>query len=178
MSKSRGLTFILSFLPGLGHLYLGLMTRGIQLMLAFFLIVFSLNTFNLFGFILPVIWFYGLFDALQQNRSINELGEVKDKPFVAWGDINDKQYYIGWVFIVLGAYLVLENFFGWEYYHLLKNIIIAILFIYVGYRLVSGRGIFPKSEVSRKLVEQQTQRDQTEVSDEDFSEAMQEGENS
>lgn len=71
--KSKLITFILSFLvPGAGHLYLGLNKRGLQFMIGFFgCIAFSWLLFFIFPFAIAVIWFYALFDSLQQATAIN-----------------------------------------------------------------------------------------------------------
>ncbi|MFD2672134.1 hypothetical protein [Marinicrinis sediminis] len=64
-------TLIMSVLPGLGHLYLGLMRRGIQLMIsAFASIAFIPVLPMVFPFVLAVIWFYSLFDALTRRSII------------------------------------------------------------------------------------------------------------
>lgn len=71
--KSR--TIMLSLLPGLGHMSIGLMQRGITLLISFIglfaIIVFLsviMNTGALLIFLLalPVIWIYSMFDAIQQ----------------------------------------------------------------------------------------------------------------
>ncbi|WP_425482023.1 hypothetical protein [Cytobacillus depressus] len=71
-------TILLSFIPGVGHFHLGLMNRGITLLIAFIglaVMVFFVSIlthrgeFLTFWAILPVIWVYGFFDAIQQlNR--------------------------------------------------------------------------------------------------------------
>lgn len=71
-------TLLLSFIPGIGHFQLGLMNRGMTLLTAFLglgvmvLFVTALThrgEFLVFLAILPVIWVYGFFDAMQQlNR--------------------------------------------------------------------------------------------------------------
>lgn len=71
-------TILLSFIPGVGHFQLGLMNRGITLLIAFIglaVMVFFVailthrSEFLIFWAILPVIWIYGFFDAIQQlNR--------------------------------------------------------------------------------------------------------------
>ncbi|MBX5436669.1 MAG: hypothetical protein IRZ33_05565 [Alicyclobacillaceae bacterium] len=72
--KSRTLTFVLSWLPGLGHLYLGLNKRGLQFMGAFFacIILNPLLPF-VFPFVLAILWFCCLFDALQKVAVVNEM---------------------------------------------------------------------------------------------------------
>ncbi|MFC4100360.1 hypothetical protein [Paenibacillus xanthanilyticus] len=70
----RFLTILLSFIPGLGHLSLGLMQRGLTFMIGFFglltmiLFVTALSGeggFLVFLGVLPIIWLYGLFDAIR-----------------------------------------------------------------------------------------------------------------
>lgn len=68
-------TILLSFIPGVGHFQLGLMNRGITLLIAFMglaVMVFFVavlthrEEFLIFWAIMPVIWVYGFFDAIQQ----------------------------------------------------------------------------------------------------------------
>jgi hypothetical protein len=81
--KSAFLTFILSWLPGLGHLYLGLNKRGLQFMTAFFacIILIPLLPF-VFPFVLAILWFYSLFDALQKAAVINTLASHQGTPTI------------------------------------------------------------------------------------------------
>lgn len=75
MEYERFRTILLSFIPGVGHFQLGLMNRGITLLIAFIglaIMVFFVSIltnrseFLIFWAILPVIWVYGFFDAIQQ----------------------------------------------------------------------------------------------------------------
>lgn len=70
----RFFTILLSFVPGLGHLHLGLLHRGLSFLIAFFgsfaMMVFvsaitNESIFLMFLLILPVIWVYCMFDAVQ-----------------------------------------------------------------------------------------------------------------
>lgn len=83
MNKSKFLTFVLSFIPGCGLMYLGYMRKGLQVMLTFaaatFLGGFSLNyRFGgievLFLILLPIIWFYQFFDTMHSIRRMREMG--------------------------------------------------------------------------------------------------------
>lgn len=81
--KRKFVAGLLSFLvPGTGHFYLGLMQRGIMVMLAIILDIFaivqlsisvnvSIPLITLFSLLLPVIYFYSIFDALQLTDRIN-----------------------------------------------------------------------------------------------------------
>lgn len=72
--NERFFTILLSFVPGLGHFYLGLMQRGLSFLIAFFglstVLIFltaitSQDGFAIFLGLLPVIWLYCMFDAVQ-----------------------------------------------------------------------------------------------------------------
>lgn len=72
--SERFFTILLSFVPGLGHFYMGLMQRGLSFLIAFFglltMLIFvttitSQNGFAVFLGLLPVIWLYCMFDAVQ-----------------------------------------------------------------------------------------------------------------
>lgn len=61
--KSGFLTFLFSFLPGAGEMYMGFMKQGVTLMGAFFLLIFLASWLNIGAllFVLPVLWCYGFF---------------------------------------------------------------------------------------------------------------------
>jgi hypothetical protein len=81
--KRKFVAGLLSFLvPGTGHFYLGQMQRGIMVMLAIILDIFaivqlsisvniSIPLITLFSLLLPVIYFFSIFDALQLTDRIN-----------------------------------------------------------------------------------------------------------
>jgi len=78
LEYERFRTILLSFIPGVGHFHLGLMNRGITLltsflglgiMVLFVSVLTNQGEFLIFWAILPAIWVYGFFDAVQQlNR--------------------------------------------------------------------------------------------------------------
>jgi hypothetical protein len=83
--RSKWLAGILAFLiPGIGHMYLGLMFKGIVLMLLVALditaiVYVSIDGNNvlsivLLSLLLPIIYFYNLFDAIQSTDTVNERG--------------------------------------------------------------------------------------------------------
>ncbi|GAB6990252.1 hypothetical protein JCM16418A_23020 [Paenibacillus pini] len=82
--SERFFTILLSFIPGLGHLHMGLMQRGLSFLIAFFglgTVMFFLtgltsqSIFMLFLGILPIIWLYCMFDAVQLIHR-KQAGEV------------------------------------------------------------------------------------------------------
>jgi hypothetical protein len=81
--RSKWLAGLLAFLiPGIGHMYLGLMVKGIVLMLLVALditaiVYVSIDGHNvlsivLLSLLLPIIYFYNLFDAIQSTDTVNE----------------------------------------------------------------------------------------------------------
>lgn len=86
--QERFYTIILSFVPGVGHFQLGLMNRGMTLLIAFIglavMILFvavltGRGEFLVFLAILPVIWIYGFFDAMQQLAKKHDGEELSDR---------------------------------------------------------------------------------------------------
>jgi hypothetical protein len=144
--KSKFLTFILSIAPGVGHFYLGLMNRGAQLLLAFFGTIFISSFLRLeeLAILLPVIWFYSLFDALQHHSLVNE-GIKEDVPVILWDNIKLNQRWIAYTLIGVGGYILFDNlfynvarYFDFLYHFDIKTILVAIIFIYIGFRLLTG----------------------------------------
>ncbi len=86
--QMKSKTIMLSIIPGLGHMYLGLTQRGITFLISFIglfaIIVFisavmSSGAILVFLLALPVIWIYGMFDAVQLLQAKNRGEHVEDK---------------------------------------------------------------------------------------------------
>lgn len=70
------------FIPGIGHFYLGLMVKGIVIMLLIALDITAIVSVAtggadalpivLLSLLLPIIYFYNLFDAIQSTDTVNE----------------------------------------------------------------------------------------------------------
>lgn len=79
--KSKWIAGLCSFfVPGTGQLYLGLMQRGLSLMLLLLLNIVAIVFFSehgnvplivMFSLFVPMIYFYNIFDALQQTDRVN-----------------------------------------------------------------------------------------------------------
>lgn len=141
-NRSKWLTIFFSFVPGAGHMYLGLMNKGIQLMTGFFLAVFLMGwlRISLVGFVLPVIWCYSVFSAY----NLYESGEVQDTfdsaalfPF-----INNHSKWIGWGLILFGLIIISERLLlphiNWQIQEYLRIGVVALLFIGGGIQLLRG----------------------------------------
>lgn len=162
--KSKFLTFILSILPGAGHMYMGFMKTGVSFMCVFLFLIFLsswLDTGPLL-FIAPLIWFYSFFDCTNR-MSLDEdaflLLEDKylfsiDKLVILDQDIFSKRRLAsGVVLLFLGIYLLSENIIDflqplipYELYEIIYNImrqapqlIIGVSIVALGIRLIKGK---------------------------------------
>lgn len=88
MESERFFTTVLSIVPGLGHFQLGLMNRGLTFLASFFglgaMILFATllsgrEVFIVFLIVLPVIWMYSLFDAMNQLNKKRKGEELIDQ---------------------------------------------------------------------------------------------------
>ncbi|SHN18506.1 hypothetical protein [Gracilibacillus kekensis] len=151
--KSKMLATALSIFPGAGHMYLGLQKRGLQLMVAFLLSIYILDVLNLsiFLFLIPIIWFFSFFDALQLANKL-EYEIVDDVPVIKY--LVNQQKWIGIGLLVLGFFYLFDavllptmadtirelfNVDIWHYYHQYFQVtIVALLLIGGGFKLIIG----------------------------------------
>ena len=129
---------------------LGLQTRGLQLMAGFLISIYLLDALHLSLFLLliPLIWFYALFDALQ---TISKYGRepLADKPLVA--GLRTHHRAVGLGLIALGIYCLFQfigldlidqlfgnNRFSVWFYRYFQSTAIAVLFIVGGVWLFLG----------------------------------------
>jgi len=76
VKRSPALAVVLSMLPGLGHLYLGLYRRGIAFFAAFALSLrLADSRHDALGVIIAFVWFFALIDAFRCAQAIN-LGQA------------------------------------------------------------------------------------------------------
>ncbi|MBX0353406.1 hypothetical protein [Bacillus toyonensis] len=151
--KNKTFASILAMFPGAGHMYLGLQRRGLQLMAAFLLSIYLLDLLRLsaFLFLVPIIWFYSFFDALQQTAKYGK-ERVNDEPIIDY--FINHQRWIGIGLIVLGGYYLLDqtvlpilnDYFATIfnihlselYYRYFQTSIVALLLIGGGFKLLLG----------------------------------------
>ncbi|MGE5590055.1 MAG: hypothetical protein ACM3ZA_05505 [Bacillota bacterium] len=122
--KSPFLAFVLSLVPGVGHMYLELMRRGLSFTVIFFGAVtlsVVLQTGELMAFLGPVIYFYSIFDAMQHRRRINAGEPVADRPVATWRQVESwlrlrpgqTQTLVAYLLILFGALKLLQNLTPW-----------------------------------------------------------------
>ncbi|NLM21497.1 MAG: hypothetical protein GX207_07095 [Peptococcaceae bacterium] len=141
---------IFSMIPGAGHMYLGQMIKGIQLMLAFMLALYLSDFLNLslLMMFLPLLWFYSVFDVLHRVSNADKLQDTAYlESYFPAGELSGKAgKYIGIGLVVVGCLMILERIvlpqlqimLDSRFTDYLRTGIIAILFIAGGIRLMMG----------------------------------------
>ena len=170
--KNTFLTFLLSAIPGVGHLYLGLMSRGMQLLTAFFGVFFLTFLFHneLFLFAVPLIFFFSLFDALQMAQHINDGQEVEDRPALPWKTLGIQRHWIGYGLIFLGTYLIFYSVFIpivepylniglYAFSRYAETFFVSALLIFFGYRMIRGKRVPDRREEDTVKTQQTAQKD-------------------
>ncbi|GAA0076078.1 hypothetical protein UT300005_04560 [Clostridium sp. CTA-5] len=162
--KGKFLTFIFSMLPGAGHMYMGFMKIGLSFMSMFFFLIFLSSWIGIgeLLFILPLIWFYSVFDcANKASLNDNELLLVEDKYLFSIDKLvtldknifEKRRLVIGIVLLFLGIYLVtnnimnvLERYIPYEIYGVIyysikqvPQVIIGIAIVALGVKLIMGK---------------------------------------
>jgi len=125
-NPSKFLTVLFSFIPGAGHMYYGLMKRGVSFMAAFFASIIGVFFFDrylpiftaAFALAIPLMWFVGFFDFWRYPRmSLEERLELKDDFLVLdqlklpKGPVLRKAQIVAGIVLVLGGISQLYNQF-------------------------------------------------------------------
>lgn len=140
-SNQKLIAMILSVIPGAGHMYLGLQQEGLFFMSVFFFTIFLMSWLNssFFLFLLPIIWFYCLFDTLHSTEG-REVKSHVESFIMSW--IKASPNVIGWVLIILGCLVFLERiasfFLTSQIKYYIKTGIVALLLIVSGIKLIRG----------------------------------------
>ena len=131
MKKSRFFSLLCAFWPGAGEMYLGLMKRGLGIMLAFWGVIAMIVAFqvDLLLFILPVLWFYSFFDTLTlRNLEYDALVELQERDEFFFqellgsregmlGALGKHHVLVGWGCIFLGAALLYNRLMRWVWWN-------------------------------------------------------------
>jgi hypothetical protein len=159
-NASPALTFLFSLLPGAGHMYLGLMRRGSEIMIAFFASIFLVaDVLQLAEIGVPlsiIIYFYSLFDAYHLCRSVKKGDEVADSNFLMLSGFTLNGYHMGIAAIALGFIFLIDRLHGYMIhfisslaYGIFQRSITPLLIILLGLYLVIAAGKASKT-ISKK----------------------------
>lgn len=144
--RSSFLTFLTALIPGVGYMYLGLVKRGIQILLVFLLIepLFRLLGIGfLIGIVRIPIWFYTFFDTFSIARMLDLGHPVHDTDFIFNRYVKDGEYpvvdrnkvgknlimIIGVALILLGSFAILNNLLQHNLLYQLIRSYVSKLFI-------------------------------------------------
>jgi hypothetical protein len=109
--RSPGLALVLSFFPGLGHLYLGLYQRAVVVFLSFALSIWLSDHADL-GILIAFVWFFAVIDSYRQAQMLNmgltpePLLAAAEKPKARRGNLG-----FGIFLLVIGIVLLYNQFY-------------------------------------------------------------------
>jgi hypothetical protein len=152
---NRKITAIaLSMIPGASHMYLGLLKQGAQLMTAFFLVMAVTDwlNMNLLAFILPVLWFYSVFDAYQLLEEETDGLQPDESPLFNW--FTNHPAWIGWGLIIMGGLVVVQRIIApfmvamltAEVRNFVETVVVALILIAGGIAMLRGNKSAPRME--------------------------------
>lgn len=154
MKHSRGTAIFFSLMPGAGHMYLGLIRQGIQIMLLFFFTWFIAHSydFHFFYIFIPIIWFYSIFDVSKKSLLAEDQLKDEDLPIFSnkqllnnLGKGNSIERYIAYGLILLGFFSMIDNivlplletyFQHYEFINYFRSFITAAVLIILGILLI------------------------------------------
>ncbi len=146
--KILALTF--SVIPGAGHMYVGQMEKGIQLMAAFFLTLYLSDFLNISLLLMfaPILWFYSIFDILHKVSNPDTHQEVTFLTnFFKENHFSGKAgKYIGIGLVAVGCLMIFDKIvmpyisimFSDQFREYIRTGVIATLFIAGGFKLMLG----------------------------------------
>lgn len=105
-------TALLSIVPGAGHMYLGLMKKGLQFMFLFFGVIMLTDLIysaRSFSVVTIVVWFYSFFDAYHSRKKL-ETGQIVEKDLFKELKLSDiRPKYLGVSLIILGGIILIQQ---------------------------------------------------------------------
>ncbi|MGZ4106716.1 MAG: hypothetical protein ACXVDE_04250 [Tumebacillaceae bacterium] len=146
------LTVLFSCLPGLGHYYLGMQKRGLNMMILFFLIIFlatlAPNGLDFAtGVAIPIMWFYSQVDALKYRTLINNGVEVEDVPLFPQLERLKTATALGLLVALFGCVVLVNNLLSvflinnWMLQSAIKDVLVAVVLVAVGIWLLKGKSL-------------------------------------
>lgn len=161
--KSRFWTFLFSFIPGAGEMYMGFMKQGISIMVVFMAIMYIYSNFG-YGLIcfLPIIWAYSFFHvhnlrglpdeefyALEDNYLFNfseifpkdDKGKLQLRRIVAvfliiFGFAELWNNIASTIRVVIPDYMI--NYYN-SFVDKIPSIVISLFMIWIGIKLIKGK---------------------------------------
>lgn len=183
-SDRKLIALAFSAIPGAGHMYLGLIKQGAQLMAGFFLILLVSNWLhlNILAFVIPVIWFYSVFDIYHLLEDEEEV-QLESSTLFDWFSTHPS--WLGWGLIALGLLVIVQRIASPALAQLLSESIrtyiettfIALILIGGGIKLLLGSKVQEnkgrEARVATKQPEEETAVDSADKVNEKIKEELQ-----
>ncbi|MCG0239511.1 MAG: hypothetical protein L6E13_10005 [Firmicutes bacterium] len=150
--KSDRLAILLALFPGLGHVYLGLKVRGVQMLVGFALAMIAVNLLGLDHVFDPwlglVAVFFSVFETREAIGRLRQGQPVQDTPLVKLQNLPDPERLIAYGLITVGTLalvrVLLSPFWdqwlrhlGLSHFHLEQGLL-AMLLIAAGVWMLRG----------------------------------------
>lgn len=153
ISNRKLVTLAFSAIPGAGHMFMGLLKPGAQLMAVFFLVLFLGNwlEMSILAFLAPVIWFFSIFDVYHLLEEEEEL-KIDSLDLFDWIARHSK--WVGWGLIAAGVLIIIQRLGGPVLGHwfnaalrsYVQTSVVALLLIGGGIKLLTGSKSSGKGE--------------------------------
>lgn len=114
MKRSPAAAFWLALLPGIGHLYVGQVQKGLLLaLLTAGAIAITDSSDGMLWPLIPFAWLFGMLDAYRSAQEMNRIADGGGVPPV--DNLESFGKWWGWVLIALGIVLTLDNFLDFNF---------------------------------------------------------------
>ena len=141
--RSGAVAAALSLVPGVGHMYLGQMEKGLSLLGGFLLVLFvnNLLRLNLAFVVLPLLWFYSAFDVLGELPLLAQTSGPNAARFSS-GNQRTVQRWLGYALVGAGLLLLVDRLLVPQLdprlVRYLQPVAVAVILMVVGVRLLLG----------------------------------------
>lgn len=165
MKRSSFFSFLCAFVPGAGEMYMGLMNRGLSIMIVFWAVIgfCTISGLEFFLFLCPVIWFYSFFETLNLRKmTYEQLSAIPDDMVFGLDGVTYSQVrrlaqkrhlLAGGLCIAIGLYMLYDSIlmrywgdFLWDrfpfIYQMLRSLptlLVAFAIIFLGLHLLRGK---------------------------------------
>lgn len=147
--RSRFITFLASLIPGAGYMYFGMLKKGLETMILFFLIPTILRYVGM-EFIVPVFcvpfWLYTFFNTYHIAHKVDRGEVLQDESWFAKGGfgfgsdniINNNSFkIIAWCLIIIGALAIVNKIFAeFHLLYVIRSYLVPIGFVIIGLYLL------------------------------------------
>jgi len=133
-------------MPGAGHMYLGLMRRGIEIMFFFFTSIFVVaSALRLPEIGVPlsiIIFFYSVFDTYHTSKAITRGENVTDSSFVQIPNKMLNSYHIGIGIIIIGFIFLVGRLERYAYLYNIPSHVFRTIERSIAPLIIIGIGAF------------------------------------